>query len=38
VLAVMETFPGAEIVSVRTIAQAEAPEGSATETEDDDDD
>jgi DNA polymerase-3 subunit gamma/tau len=38
VLAVMATFPGAEIVGIRTIAQPEAPEGSATETEDDDDD
>ena len=37
VLAVMKTFPGAEIVGVRTIAQAEAPEGSATEADDDDD-
>jgi DNA polymerase-3 subunit gamma/tau len=38
VLAVMKTFPGAEIVGVRTIAQAEAPEGSATEPEGDDED
>ncbi|THD57432.1 DNA polymerase III subunit gamma/tau [Phenylobacterium sp.] len=37
VLAVMQTFPGAEIVGIRKIAEAEAPEGSATETEDDDD-
>ncbi len=37
VLAVMKTFPGAEIVGVRTLAQAEAPEGSATEAEGDDD-
>jgi len=37
VLAVMKTFPGAEIVGVRKIAEAQAPEGSATETEDDDD-
>jgi DNA polymerase-3 subunit gamma/tau len=33
---VMETFPGAEIVGVRNIAQVQAPEGSATEPEDDD--
>jgi DNA polymerase-3 subunit gamma/tau len=38
VLAVMQTFPGAEIVGIRKIAEAEAPEGSATETEDDDED
>jgi len=38
VLSVMQTFPGAEIVSVRTLPQAEAPEGAATEVEDDDDD
>ncbi|HXA38851.1 MAG TPA: DNA polymerase III subunit gamma/tau, partial [Phenylobacterium sp.] len=37
VVAVMQTFPGAEIVGIRKIAEAEAPEGSATETEDDDD-
>jgi DNA polymerase-3 subunit gamma/tau len=37
VLAVMKTFPGAEIVGVRKIVQAEAPEGSATEAEGDDD-
>jgi DNA polymerase-3 subunit gamma/tau len=37
VLAVMATFPGAEIVGVRTLPQAEAPEGAATEVEDDDD-
>ena len=35
---VMETFPGAEIVGVRNIAQVQAPEGSATEPEDDDED
>jgi DNA polymerase-3 subunit gamma/tau len=34
---VMATFPGAEIVGVRNIAEAQAPEGSATEPEDDDD-
>ncbi len=34
---VMATFPGAEIVGVRSIAEAQAPEGSATEPEDDDD-
>ena len=38
VLAVMKTFPGAEILGVRTLPQAEAPEGAATEAEDDDDD
>ena len=38
VLAVMETFPGAEIVSVRKLPQAEAAEGAATEIEDDDED
>jgi DNA polymerase-3 subunit gamma/tau len=38
VLAVMKTFPGAEILGVRTLAQAQAPEGSATEAEGDDDD
>jgi DNA polymerase-3 subunit gamma/tau len=38
VLAVMATFPGAEIVGIRNVAQPEAPEGSATETEDDDED
>ena len=37
VLSVMVTFPGAEIISVRTLPQAEAPEGAATEAEDDDD-
>jgi DNA polymerase-3 subunit gamma/tau len=37
VLAVMQTFPGAEIVGVRTLPQAEAPEGAVTEPEDDDD-
>jgi DNA polymerase-3 subunit gamma/tau len=37
VLAVMKTFPGAEIVGVRKLAEAEAPEGSATEPEGDDD-
>jgi DNA polymerase-3 subunit gamma/tau len=37
VLAVMKTFPGAEIVGVRTLAQAAAPEGSATEAEGDED-
>jgi hypothetical protein len=34
----MQTFPGAEIVGIRKIAEAAAPEGSATETEDDDED
>jgi len=38
VLAVMKTFPGAEIVGLRTIPQAEAPEGTAVEPEDDDED
>jgi DNA polymerase-3 subunit gamma/tau len=38
VVAVMKTFPGAEILGVRTLPQAEAPEGAATEVEDDDDD
>jgi DNA polymerase-3 subunit gamma/tau len=38
VQAVMATFPGAEIVGVRSIAEAQAPEGSATEPEDDDED
>jgi DNA polymerase-3 subunit gamma/tau len=38
VLAVMATFPGAEIVGIRKVAQPEAPEGSATETDDDDED
>jgi DNA polymerase-3 subunit gamma/tau len=38
VLAVMKTFPGAEIMSIRTVVQPEAPEGSATEPDDDDDD
>jgi DNA polymerase-3 subunit gamma/tau len=37
VVAVMATFPGAEIVGVRKIADVAAPEGSATEPEDDDD-
>jgi DNA polymerase-3 subunit gamma/tau len=37
VVAVMASFPGAEIVGVRTLARASAPEGSATEPEDDDD-
>jgi DNA polymerase-3 subunit gamma/tau len=35
VLAVMQTFPGAEIVGVRTLPQADAP--AATEAEDEDD-
>ena len=34
----MATFPGAEIVGVRKIADVAAPEGSATEPEDDDED
>ena len=38
VLAVMKTFPGAEIVGVRTLPQAEAPEGTAIEPEDGDED
>jgi DNA polymerase III subunit gamma/tau len=41
VVAVMKTFPGAEILGVRTIPQAEAPEGTATPADDerpDDDD
>jgi DNA polymerase III subunit gamma/tau len=38
VLAVMQTFPGAEIIGIRRIAEAAAPEGSATEAEDDDED
>jgi DNA polymerase-3 subunit gamma/tau len=38
VLAVMKTFPGAEIVGVRTLPQAEAPEGTAVEPEDGDED
>jgi DNA polymerase-3 subunit gamma/tau len=37
VMAVMATFPGAEILGVRTIPQAEAPEGSATPVEDEED-
>ncbi|HEY0435251.1 MAG TPA: DNA polymerase III subunit gamma/tau, partial [Phenylobacterium sp.] len=37
VQAVMASFPGAEIVGVRNIAEVQAPEGSATEAEDDDD-
>jgi len=37
VRSVMSAFPGTEIVEVRTIAAPEAPEGSATEPEDDDD-
>ena len=36
VLAVMKTFPGAEILGVRTLPVAEAPEGAATEDDDDD--
>jgi DNA polymerase-3 subunit gamma/tau len=38
VLAVMQTFPGAEIVGVRTLPQAQAPEGTAVEPEDGDED
>jgi DNA polymerase-3 subunit gamma/tau len=38
VLSVMDAFPGAEIVSVRTLPQAEAPEGTAIEPEEGDDD
>ena len=41
VLAVMKTFPGAEILGVRTIPLAEAPEGTAPPADDeraDDDD
>jgi DNA polymerase-3 subunit gamma/tau len=38
VKAVMATFPGAEILGIRTIPQAEAPEGSATPVEDEDGD
>jgi DNA polymerase-3 subunit gamma/tau len=38
VLSVMQTFPGAEIIGIRTLPQAEAPEGAATEAEDDDED
>ena len=41
VVAVMKTFPGAEILGVRTIPQAEAPEGTAPPADDernDDDD
>jgi DNA polymerase-3 subunit gamma/tau len=39
VLAVMKTFPGAEIVGIRTLPQAEAAAGVvATESEDDDED
>ena len=38
VLAVMATFPGAEIVGIRKIAEVQAPEGSITEVEDDEDD
>jgi DNA polymerase-3 subunit gamma/tau len=34
---VMEAFPGTEIVEVRTLAAPQAPEGSATEVEEDDD-
>ena len=34
---VMAAFPGTEIVEVRTIAAPQAPEGSATEVEEDDD-
>ncbi len=37
VLAVMKTFPGAEIVGIRTLPQAAPAEGVATEPEDDDD-
>jgi DNA polymerase-3 subunit gamma/tau len=38
VVAVMQTFPGAEILGVRTIPQAEAPEGTATPADDESDD
>ncbi len=38
VLSVMATFPGAEIVGIRTLPQVEAAEGVATEAEDDDED
>jgi hypothetical protein len=33
----MQAFPGAEIVGIRSLPQAAAPEGSATEPEDEDD-
>jgi DNA polymerase-3 subunit gamma/tau len=36
VQSVMEAFPGTEIVEVRTLAAPQAPEGSATEVEEDD--
>ncbi|MGZ6015534.1 MAG: DNA polymerase III subunit gamma/tau, partial [Phenylobacterium sp.] len=38
VVAVMKTFPGAEILGVRTIPQAEAPEGTATPADEEGDD
>ncbi|HZZ70003.1 MAG TPA: DNA polymerase III subunit gamma/tau, partial [Phenylobacterium sp.] len=38
VVAVMQTFPGAEILGVRTIPQAEAPEGTATPADEEADD
>ena len=38
VLAVMKTFPGAEILGVRTLPQAEAPEGTATPADEEGDD
>jgi len=38
VLAVMKTFPGAEIVGVRTLPQAEAPEGTTVDPEEADED
>jgi len=38
VLAVMKTFPGTEIVGVRTLPQAEAPEGTTVDPEEADDD
>ena len=37
-LAVMKTFPGAEILGVRTLPQAEAPEGTATPADEEGDD
>src|SRR6185437_3087711 len=37
VRSVMEAFPGTEIVDVRNIAPPEAPEGSAADAEEDDD-
>jgi DNA polymerase-3 subunit gamma/tau len=38
VVAVMKSFPGAEILGVRTIPQAEAPEGTATPADEEGDD